>query len=42
MLKDCYIPPDIVKPVVSFQAPPIYGPDRPSFTDFAAPGFLLT
>ncbi|VEN54267.1 unnamed protein product [Callosobruchus maculatus] len=42
MMEDCYIPSDIVRPVISFQTPPIYGPDRPSFTDFAAPGFLLT
>ncbi|CAH2004698.1 unnamed protein product [Acanthoscelides obtectus] len=41
MLKDCYVHPNVAKPVVGFQSPPIYGTDRPSFMDFAAPGALL-
>lgn len=41
VLTDCDVNPSVAKIPVNFK-PPIYGSETPNFTDFAAPGVILT
>lgn len=40
LLRECSIAEDIADPPIKFNAP-IYGPERPNFTEFMAPGIII-